>query len=192
MIAARDEERYFTPEEYFIWEETQLEKHELIDGRVYAMGGGTRNHSDIAGNFLAIIKPHLRGSGCKTYNSDCRVNILNTRNYTYPDLSVTCDPRDNSSAQYITYPCLIVEVLSDSTEAYDRGKKFEKYRQNPNLVDYVLVSSDEMAVDIYHKNDAGEWVILSYREGDRVELKSIDFSVAIEVFYEEVIFEAQS
>ncbi len=192
MIAARDEERYFTPEEYFIWEETQLEKHELIDGRVYAMSGGTRNHSDIAGNFLAIVKPHLRGSGCKTYNSDCRVNILNTRNYTYPDLSVTCDSRDNSSPQYITYPCLIVEVLSDSTEAYDRGKKFAKYRQNPNLVDYVLVSSDEMAVDIYHKNDAGEWVILSYREGDRVELKSIDLSVAIEVFYEEIIFEAQS
>jgi len=191
IIAARDEERYFTPEEYFSWEETQLEKHELIDGRVYAMGGGTRNHSDIAGNFLAIIKPHLRGSGCKTYNSDCRVNILNTRNYTYPDLSVTCDPRDNSSAQYITYPCLIVEVLSDSTEAYDRGKKFEKYRQNPNLVDYVLVSSDEMAVDIYHKNDAGEWVILSYREGDRVELKSIDLSVAIEQFYEEIVFEPQ-
>lgn len=192
MIAARDEARYFTPEEYFSWEEKQLEKHELIDGRVYAIAGGTRNHSDIAGNFLAIIKPHLRGSGCKTYNSDCRVNILNTRNYTYPDLSVTCDPRDNSSAQYITYPCLIVEVLSDSTEGYDRGKKFEKYRQNPNLVDYVLVSYDEIAVDIYHKNDGGEWVILSYREGDRVDLKSIDLSVAIEVFYEEVIFEPES
>jgi len=192
MIAARDEERYFTPEEYFIWEETQLEKHELIDGRVYAMSGGTQNHSAIKLNIGSLIKAHLRGSKCRVFNSDLKVNIFNTRNYTYPDLSVTCDPRDNSSAQYITYPCLIVEVLSDSTEAYDRGKKFEKYRQNPNLVDYVLVSSDEMAVDIYHKNDAGEWVILSYREGDRVELKSIDFSVAIEVFYEEVIFEAQS
>ena len=192
MIAARDEERYFTPEEYFIWEETQLEKHELIDGRVYAMSGGTQNHSAIKLNIGSLIKAHLRGSKCRVFNSDLKVNIFKTRNYTYPDLSVTCDPRDNSSPQYITYPCLIVEVLSDSTEAYDRGKKFEKYRQNPNLVDYVLVSCDEMAVDIYHKNDAGEWVILSYREGDRVELRSIDLSVAIEVFYEEVIFEAQS
>ncbi|MEZ2320664.1 MAG: Uma2 family endonuclease [Microcoleus sp.] len=189
MIAAREEKRYFTPEEYFAWEEQQLEKHELIDGRVYAMSGGTRNHSDIAGNFLTTIKPHLRGSGCKTYNSDCRVNILNTRNYTYPDLSVTCDRRDNSSPQYITYPCLIVEVLSDSTEAYDRGKKFEKYRRNPNLVDYVLVSSDEMAIDIYHRNDAGDWLILSYRAGDRVELKSIGLSLAIEQFYEEIVFD---
>jgi Uma2 family endonuclease len=189
MIAAREQERYFTPEEYFAWEEQQLERHELIDGRVYAMSGGTRNHSDIAGNFLVTIKSHLRGSGCKTYNSDCRVNILNTRNYTYPDLSVTCDPRDNSSPQYITYPCLIVEVLSDITEAYDRGKKFDKYRRNPNLIDYVLVSSDEMAIDIYHRNDAGDWLILSYRSGDRVELRSIGLSLAIEQFYEEIVFE---
>jgi Uma2 family endonuclease len=197
MITARDDERYFTPEEYFAWEEQQLHRHELIDGRVYAMSGGTRNHSDIAGNFLAIIKPHLRGSGCKTYNSDCRVNILNTCNYTYPDLSVTCDSRDNSSTQYITYPCLIVEVLSDSTEAYDRGKKFEKYRRNPILVDYVLASSDEMAIDIYHKNDAGDWLILNYRfptgdaarTGDRVELKSIGLSLPIEQFYEEIVFD---
>ncbi len=192
MIAAREQERYFTPEEYFAWEEQQLEKHELIDGRVYAMSGGTRNHSDIAGNFLLTIKPHLRGSGCKTYNSDCRVNILNTRNYTYPDLSVTCDPRDNSSTQYIAYPCLIVEVLSDSTEAYDRGKKFEKYRRNPNLIDYVLVSSDEMAIDMYHKNEAGDWLIVSYRVGDRVELRSIGLSLAIEQFYEEIVFDPLS
>ncbi len=192
MIAARDNERYFTPEEYFDWEEQQLEKYELIDGRVYAMTGGTRNHSDIAGNLILIVKPHLRGSSCKTYNSDCRVNILNTPNYIYPDLSVTCDARDASSTQYITYPCLIVEVLSNSTEAYDRGKKFEKYRRNPNLVDYVLVSSDEIAIDIYHKNAAGEWVIYSYRSGDLVVLQSIDLSLLIEQFYEDIIFEPQS
>ncbi len=189
MIAAREQERYFTPEEYFAWEEQQLEKHELIDGRVYAMSGGSNNHSEIAGNFLAIIKPHLRGSGCKTYNSDCRLNILNTRNYTYPDLSVTCDPRDSSSTQYITYPCLIVEVLSPSTEAYDRGKKFAKYRRNPHLVDYVLVSSDEMAIDVYHKNEAGDWLILSYRAGDVVKLASIGLTVAIAQIYEEVVFD---
>jgi Uma2 family endonuclease len=189
MIAAREQERYFTPEEYFAWEEKQLEKHELIDGRVYAMSGNTQNHSSIAINFLLSIKSHLRGNQCKVFNSDLKVNILNTRNYTYPDLSVTCDRRDNSSPQYIAYPCLIVEVLSDSTEAYDRGKKFEKYRRNPNLIDYVLVSSDEMAIDIYHKNDAGDWLILSYRAGDRVELKSIGLSLAIEQFYEEIVFE---
>ena len=153
VIAALDNDRYFTPEEYFSWEEQQLEKHELIDGRVYAMSGGTKNHSAIAINFLLLIRPHLRGGQCTVFNSDVKVNIFNTPNYTYPDLSVTCDDRDREHPLYSTYPCLIVEVLSDSTEAYDRGKKFEKYRRNPNLVDYVLVSSDEIAIDIYHKND---------------------------------------
>jgi Uma2 family endonuclease len=191
MIAVRDNDRYFTPEEYFSWEEKQLERHELIDGRVYAMSGGTQNHSAIAINFLLSIRSHLRGSNCNVFNSDLKVNILNTPNYTYPDVSVTCDNRDRENAIYITYPCLIVEVLSDSTEAYDRGKKFEKYRRNPNLIDYVLASSDEVAIDIYHKNDAGEWVILSYREGERVEFQSINLSLPIEQLYEEIIFDRQ-
>ncbi|NJM58440.1 MAG: Uma2 family endonuclease [Synechococcales cyanobacterium RU_4_20] len=189
MIAVKDNDRHFTPEEYFAWEEQQLERHELIEGQVYAMSGGSKNHSVIAGNCLLLLKLHLRGSQCSIFNSDLKVNILNTRNYTYPDLSVTCEPSDNFSTQYITYPCLIVEVLSSSTEAYDRGKKFEKYRRNPSLIDYVLVSSEEMAIDIYHRNDAGDWLILSYRSGDRVELKSIDLSVPIEQFYEEIVFE---
>lgn len=191
MIAARDSDRHFTPEEYFAWEEKQLERHELIDGRVYAMSGGTQNHSAIKLNIGSLIKAHLRGRKCSVFNSDLKVNILNTSNYTYPDLSVTCDDRDRENANYITYPCSIVEVLSDSTEAYDRGKKFEKYRRNPNLVDYVLVSSDEIAIDIYHKNEAGEWIIVSYREGDRVELKSIDLSLPIEQFYEGIVFDPQ-
>jgi Uma2 family endonuclease len=191
MIAVKSNDWYFTPEEYFAWEEKQLEKHELIDGQVYAMSGGTQNHSMIAVNFLLSIRPHLRGNGkCRVFNSDLKVNILKTSNYTYPDLSVTCEDRDRESTKYITYPCLIVEVLSSSTEAYDRGKKFEKYRRNPSLIDYVLVSSEEIAIDIYHKNNAGDWVILSYREGDQVELKSIDLIVPIEQFYEEIVFDA--
>lgn len=191
VIVARDNDRSFTPEEYFSWEEKQLERHELIDGRVYAMSGGTQNHSAIKLNVASLIRSHLRGSPCRVFNSDLKVNILNTPNYTYPDLSVTCDDRDREHPLYITYPCLIVEVLSDSTEAYDRGKKFEKYRRNPNLVDYVLVSSDEIAIDIYHKNDAGEWVILSYREGDIIEFQSINLSLPIEQLYEEIVFEIQ-
>jgi len=191
VIAARDNDRSFTPEEYFSWEEKQLERHELIDGLVYAMSGGTQNHSAIKLNVASLIRSHLRGSPCRVFNSDLKVNILNTPNYTYPDLSVTCDDRDREHPLYITYPCLIVEVLSDSTEAYDRGKKFEKYRRNPNLVDYVLVSSDEIAIDIYHKNDAGEWVILSYREGDMVEFQSINLSLPIEQLYEEIVFDIQ-
>jgi Uma2 family endonuclease len=189
MLAVPNNDHYFTPEEYFVWEAQQLEKHELINGRVYAMTGGTRNHSDIAGNIMTIFKTHLRGSGCKVYNSDCRINIIGTNDFTYPDLSVTCDQRDKKHPLYITYPCLIVEVLSPTTEAYDRGKKFARYRRNPNLIDYVLVSSEEMAIDIYHKNQAGDWLILSYRAGDTVEFQIINLRVPIEQIYEEIIFE---
>jgi Uma2 family endonuclease len=191
VIAARDIDRSFTPEEYFAWEEGQLERHELIDGFVYAMSGGTQNHSAIKLNIGSLIKAHLRGSKCSVFNSDLKVNILNTPNYTYPDLSVTCDDRDRENEMSITYPCLIVEVLSNSTEAYDRGKKFEKYRRNPNLIDYILVSSDEIAIDIYHKNDAGDWLFLSFRAGDQLDLKSIGLSLSIEQFYEEIVFDAQ-
>ena len=189
MIAVPNKDHYFSPEEYFAWEAQQLEKYELINGRVYAMTGGTQNHSAIKLNLASLIRGYLRGKPCRVFNSDLKVNILYTSNYTYPDLSVTCDPRDREHSLYITYPCVIVEVLSPTTEAYDRGKKFARYRRNPHLIDYVLVSSEEMAIDIYHKNEVGDWLILSYRAGDTVEFKSINLKVPIEQIYEEIIFE---
>jgi Uma2 family endonuclease len=192
MVAAKDNASKFTPEEYFAWEERQLYRHEYINGEVYAMSGGTINHSEIAGNFLFILKGHLEDSGCKTLNSDARVNILETTDYTYPDVSVTCDERDKNTTQYITYPCLIVEVLSDSTEGYDRGNKFFRYRLNPCLQDYVLVSSQEIAIDLYRKNDAGEWTIINYRAGDIVKLESINLSFPIERVYRGIVFESAS
>ncbi|MCC3513523.1 MAG: Uma2 family endonuclease [Microcoleus sp. PH2017_17_BER_D_A] len=172
-----------TPEEYFAWEEKQLEKHEYIDGQVYAMSGGSVNHSRIAVRLTTLFSNHLENSSCETGNSDLRVNIAGTKNYTHPDASVTCDDRDKTTTQYITYPCLIVEVLSPSTEAYDRGGKFRMYRSNPVLQDYLLVSSTSIEMDLYHKNDAGEWIIINYKEGDTIELKSINLSFAIEQVY---------
>jgi len=183
MIAAKDNSPHLTPEEYFAWEEQQLEKYEYIEGHVYAMGGGSKNHSLIAVKLTTLLFNHLEGSGCETGNSDLRVNIAETHNYTYPDASVTCDERDKNTSEYITYPCLIVEVLSKSTEAYDRGGKFRMYRQNPALIDYLLVSSTQIAMDLYHKNDAGEWLILNYQEGDTIELKSVNLSFPIEQVY---------
>jgi Uma2 family endonuclease len=188
MIALKDNVPRFTPEEYFAWEEQQLERHEYIDGEVYAMSGGTINHGDIAGNFLALLKAHMRGRGCKTLNSDCRVNIVESNNYTYPDLSVTCDDRDKITPQYITYPCLIVEVLSPSTEAYDRGNKFKLYRKNPSLRDYVLVDSSKMAIDLYRKDDLGNWYILNYEAGDSIDLQSVNLTFSIDRVYEDIEF----
>jgi Uma2 family endonuclease len=189
MIATKDNFPRLTPEEYFAWEEQQLEKYEYIDGRVHAISGSTIehdrtvNHGRIAIRFASMFDTHLESSGCITGNSDIKVNIVESNNYTYPDVSVTCDDRDKTTTQYITYPCLIVEVLSDSTEAYDRGGKFRMYRNNPVLQDYLLVSSTAIEMDLYHKKDTGEWIIINYQEGDTVELKSIDLKFSIEQVY---------
>lgn len=183
MIATKDNQPPLTPEEYFTWEETQLEKHEYIDGQVYAMSGGSVNHGRIAIRFTAMFDARLENSDCITGNSDIKINIAETNNYVYPDVSVTCDDRDKSTPNYLTYPCLIVEVLSKNTEAYDRGGKFRMYRNNPILQDYLLVSSTSIEMDLYHKDDAGNWLILNYKEGDIVELKSINFSFPIEQVY---------
>jgi Uma2 family endonuclease len=183
MIAAKENSPKLTPEEYFAWEENQLEKHEYINGQVYAMSGGSVNHGRIAIRFTAMFDAHLDNSSCITGNSDIKVNIVETNNYTNPDASVTCDDRDKTTTQYITYPCLIVEVLSKSTEAYDRGGKFRMYRHNPVLQDYLLVSSTSIEMDLYQKKDHGEWVIINYQAGDTIELKSINLSFAIEQVY---------
>ncbi len=188
MVAVQNNTPRFTPAEYFAWEEQQLELHELIDGEVYAITGGTVNHSQIAVNFVSLLNSYLRGSGCKTLNSDCRVNIVESNNYTYPDLSVTCDDRDKATTKYITYPCLLVEVLSESTEAYDRGTKFRMYRKNPILQDYVLVSSEKIEIDLYRKHENGSWEIINYQEGDEIELKSVNLTFPIERIYEGIIF----
>ncbi len=183
MIAATDNFPRLTPEEYFAWEEKQLEKHEYIDGKTYAMSGGSVNHSRIVVRLTTLFSNHLDNSGCETGNSDLRINIVGTSNYTYPDASVTCDDRDKTTPQYITHPCLIVEVLSSSTESYDRGGKFRLYRKNPVLQDYLLVSSTRIEMDLYRKNDAGDWIIINYREGDIVELNSINLAMPIEQVY---------
>ncbi len=192
MIAIKENYPRFTPEEYFIWEEQQLEKHEYIDGEIYAMSGGSVNHSRIAIRFAAMFDTHLENSSCITGNSDLRVNIAGTNNYTYPDLSVTCDDRDKTTTKHITYPCLIVEVLSKTTESYDRGGKFRMYRNNPVLQDYLLVSSTSIEMDLYHKNDQGDWIIINYQEGDIIELKSINLSFPIERVYRGLILTSDS
>jgi Uma2 family endonuclease len=189
MTALKEHYPRFTPEEYFAWEEQQLERHEYMDGEVYAMSGGTVTHSQIASNFNRLLGNHMRGRGCKTLNSDCRVKVLGMDKYVYPDTSVTCDERDKTTTQYITYPCLIIEVLSPTTEAYDRGNKFKMYRRNPSLQEYVLVSAEAIEIELFRKTDTDDWRMIDYQAGDTVELKSVNLSLPIEQIYEDITFE---
>ncbi len=188
MVALKEDFHHFTPAEYLTWEETQEFRHEYVDGEVYAMTGGTINHSKIAVNLTIALGNHLRGSGCQVLNGDAKVQTIESNSYCYPDVSVTCDIRDRGADKFITHPCLIVEVLSPSTEAYDRGDKFRLYRRSPDLQEYVLVSTAAICVDVYQRNDRDRWELMSYSEGDEIELQSINYTFEIAQIYEDIIF----
>jgi Uma2 family endonuclease len=188
MIALKEDFPHFTPAEYLAWEEQQEFRHEFVDGNIYAMTGGTINHSAIAVNLIATLKNHLRGSGCQVLNSDAKVQTIESNSYCYPDVSVTCDARDRHADRFISHPCLIIEVLSPSTEAYDRGDKFRLYRRSPDLQEYVLVSTHEICLDVYQRNERSRWELMSYGAGDCVELKSINLTFPIAQIYEDIVF----
>lgn len=173
-------------QEYLEWEARQDCKYEYVNGAVYAMTGGTIPHSAIAVNLLASLRPHLRGRSCQVLSSDAKVALSETGPGFYPDLSVTCDPRDQGAIEAIRYPCIVVEVLSPSTESYDRGTKFADYRCLESLREYVLVSSDRMNVEIFRLNERNKWELTPYAAGEAVQLVSIDFECPIELLYEDV------
>jgi Uma2 family endonuclease len=189
MIAAPAHLPRFTPQEYFAWEEQQEVKHEYFDGEVFAMSGGTVNHGRIGGRIFSLIDDRLSESDrCIALNSDVKIQIQASEKYVYPDASATCDERDRQTTQFISHPSLIVEVLSPSTEAYDRGKKFKLYQRSSSLVEYVLVSAEEIEIEVFRKNERGKWEVTNYVAGDTVELESIGLTFAIERVYRGIEF----
>jgi len=187
MIAVPNSPK-ISPDEYFAWEASQEIRHEYINGEVFAMAGGTIDHSAIAANLIALLRPHVRGRNCRVLGSDAKVGISKSGEFFYPDLLVTCDDRDRHSAKAVFYPTLIIEVLSPSTEAYNRGGKFARYRQLTSLCEYVLVSSEQVNVEAFRLNERRKWELTSYGEGDLVQFTSIDFECAIAAIYEDVEF----
>ncbi len=186
MVTNRRQE-YISPEEYLEGEKISEIKHEYIDGEVYAMAGASDAHINISGNLYIRLRNHLRGGGCSVYISDMKAQIHRRSRYYYPDVMVTCDPRDRDSEYSKGHSSLIIEVLSDSTEAKDRGIKFKDYRRSPSLQEYVLVSQDTMNIDIFRRNEKGRWELYSFTEGEEVEFTSIDFRCDIADIYEDVV-----
>lgn len=175
--------------EYLAFEKTSPVKHEYRNGQIYAMAGASNNHVIIAGNLFAILRVGLRGQGCRPYISDTKVHIRAKNTYYYPDIVVSCDPKESGLQNFLASPCLIVEVLSDTTEAFDRGDKFRDYRALESLDEYVLVSQKRIAVEVFRRNDSGEWVLSTHEVGDRVSLKSVGISFGVAELYEDVEFE---
>jgi Uma2 family endonuclease len=175
-----------SPEEYLEVEKNSLIKHEYIQGKVYAMAGASDPHVTIAGNLFSLLRSHVRGSRCRVYISDMKASIESLNIFYYPDVMVTCEPRDREFTYFKKYPKLIIEVLSESTEAFDRGDKFADYRQLEMLEEYVLVSQTRMQVDCFRRNPDNLWVLYPYNKEDEVYFASLDFRYHIDVLYEDV------
>ena len=190
---------FFTAEAYLEWEKGNEIKHEYINGEVFpmyethAMAGAKDAHVTVTLNVAALLKSHLRGGPCRVYMADMKVQVEAANQFFYPDVVVTCNPTDRSADYFKSHPALIVEVLSESTAAYDRGRKFEFYRQLDSLREYVLVDPDRFSVDCFRRDAATHhWVLYSSAAGDTVELASVDMRAPIEVFYEDVVFPEKS
>src|SRR5947207_2358678 len=179
-----------TPEEYLAIERRAEYKSEYIDGEMIAMTVASRRHNLIAANISREISQQLRGRPCEEYGSDMRVRVPSTRLYTYPDVVVVCgEPQfEDDYVDTLLNPTLIVEVLSESTELYDRGKKSGFYRTIESLAEYLLVAQDECRVEQYLKQPDGRWLLSDYRSPeDVVELSSIQCSLALKEVYDKVI-----
>jgi Uma2 family endonuclease len=179
---------YMAREDYLEAEKNSLIKHEYIQGEVYAMAGASDAHITISLNIASALKNHLRGKGCRVYMADMKADIKILDIYYYPDVIVTCDPRDRELQYFKRYPKLIIEVLSPGTEGFDRGKKFEDYRQLDTLEEYVLIAQDRMIVECFRKNFDGLWVLYPYSSGQEIYLESLDFCCSITDIYEDVEF----
>ena len=180
-----------TPEEYLKFERASEEKHEYYAGEVFAMTGASKNHNLIVGNTIATLHSQLRQKPCQLYPSDMRVKIPLTGLYTYPDMSVVCGTPafEDNEVDTLLNPTLIIEVLSPSTEAYDRGKKFRHYLTINSLQEYILISQDSVHLERFMLRD-GEWIYSDVNSMDAViTLPSIDCTLQLSDVYEKVTFD---
>jgi Uma2 family endonuclease len=186
MTTVQDER--LTPAQYLEIERRSEIKHEYIDGRMYAMSGANEPHVTIAVNIATSLKNQMRGRDCRVYMADMRVKIDPSGRYTYPDLAAVCGERRFEDAEVDTLlnPSVIVEVLSDSTQAYDRGEKFDHYRKIESLREYVLVTQNSMRVDHYVLRD-GQWVFSALTTAEeRLAMPSIGCEISLADIYEGV------
>lgn len=176
----------FTASDYLLWEAKQAERHEYLDGEVFAMAGAEDTHVTVSGNLYIALRQHLTGSPCRTYMSDMRVQVESINSYFYPDVLVTCSTKDSASRLVKTEPKFIAEILSPSTAAYDRGMKFSHYRELPSLQEYIVVDLDTRCTDCYRLGADGLWVLHPFAKGETVELTSVALTLSAAQLFAEV------
>jgi Uma2 family endonuclease len=182
---------FITPEQYLEIERKAEYKSEYLNGEMFAMAGGRAPHNQISANVIFELVRQTRPRQCIVYTSDQRVLVAASRLYTYPDIAALCDePKfQDETRDTLLNPTLIVEVLSPSTEAYDRGRKFANYKKIDSLAEYLLVSSEEMQADLFRRAPDGAWTVISAEKPEDVlELHSIGCRLVLADIYEKVEF----
>jgi Uma2 family endonuclease len=182
-----------TAEEYLAMDRAAEFRSEYLDGEIIAMSGGSMRHSELGTNLIGEVRAALRKTQCRTFTSDFRVRV-SSRVYTYPDVTVVCGKPllADERQDILLNPTVIFEVLSPSTEHYDRGVKFQQYREVESLQDYILVAQDEIRIEQYTRGDANTWTLRDYqRTEDVLRVASIGISVPLAAIYERIEFPAE-
>ncbi len=167
-----------TLQDYLAWENAQPEKHEFHRGEIYAMTGGRRTHGRVLTNLVRFLGSHLDGSGCQVFANSMKVQVADDT-VLYPDVFVTCDKADLATDQIFRAPKLVIEVLSPTTQAYDRSKKFALYRRLESLQEYILVDPETRRIEGFRRTAQGQWVLQDMSDDDAMEAASIGCRVAI-------------
>lgn len=186
---------FYTPEEYLALEATSEIRHEYYQGEIYAMAGGSANHNQITINMVVALETALSKKPCRVFASDMRLLVKPSGLYTYPDVMVVCRriEFEEDRTDIITNPSVIVEVLSKSTEGYDRGVKFIIYQNLSTLQDYVSIDQSQMRVDYYQRGERRKWILEMLDQlDDRLTLHSLNLTIPLSQIYNKVDWQATS
>ena len=173
----------FSLDDFLAWEQTQTERHEFVCGEVFSMVGARRIHGLVSGNIFATLRQQLRGSPCRAFTESMKLKAAPNVLF-YPDVFVTCDPADLRTDLIFTAPTVVAEVLSDSTQAYDRGQKFSWYRRLPSLREYLLVDPDSRVIELFRRGADGLFTLHDMTGLPQVELTSIGCSLPAEEIFD--------
>jgi Uma2 family endonuclease len=192
MIAQVQKNRTYSPEEYLELEIPSVDKHEYIDGEIRLMSGGMPNHNRIIGNLFAALNFAFKGKPYEAFVTDQRLWIPRKRIYTYPDILIVKGELELQEGRKdtLTNPSVIIEVLSKSTQNYDKGDKFTAYRSIPSFQEYILVDQSSMHVEHYVKTEQRKWIFQEYDEVDNaLVFASLPFEILLTDLYDKVKFE---
>ncbi|RBQ12003.1 Uma2 family endonuclease [Pedobacter miscanthi] len=180
------QKRRYTVEEYLEMEKESTEKHEYYQGEIFAMSGAGDNHNEIFSNVFGEIVNKLKGKPCRPYGSDKRMNIPENTLFTYPDISIYCNGLTHSDVDEDTtiLPTVIIEILSPSTKNYDKGKKFNLYKDIPSLKEYIMIDSEVVLVEAYYVNGEKNWMLNQHKTlSDTLTFVSMGFNIALSDIY---------